>query len=134
MYQFRGYSNPETTEVIGQGNQEMLWLVIYDHQKTIEAAPGYRLIKVCPVDELDELFVEVQASTSIISTIGVSLSVPRLLKFVETARDCGVSRICKLGEMSTPSLGGHHDGWFSLSSLLTWTDIDSLLIENVDLI
>ena len=57
--------------------------------------------------------------------VGVAAAPRELLELAEQLGRAGVTRICALGQMTSPEAGWHHDGRFSLLDLVTMVDIDS---------
>jgi hypothetical protein len=60
-----------------------------------------------------------------LQTVGLATNPESLLAISESLAHSGVTRICAIGEMTSPSAGWHHDGRFSLLDLVTMVDIES---------
>ncbi|MDP3311271.1 MAG: acyl-CoA reductase, partial [Polaromonas sp.] len=60
-----------------------------------------------------------------LQTEGVADAPRDLFELAEQLGRAGVTRICALGQMTSPEAGWHHDGRFSLLDLVQMVDIDS---------
>lgn len=122
-YQFREYSNPDKTKLFAP--DDLRWMVAFDSENGLVPGPGYRIVKVHPVNNWTEVLAPIRNVQPLVSTVGVSAEAPALTELAEALGAIGVSRICRVGRMQNPSLGWRNDGWLNLSALLRWTDLET---------
>ena len=58
-------------------------------------------------------------------TAGLATDPETLLQLGGALAQAGVTRICAIGEMTSPAAGWHHDGRFNLLDLVNMVDIES---------
>ncbi|WP_051476558.1 acyl-CoA reductase [Arthrobacter sp. Br18] len=122
-YEFRAY-NDDTIELFtsdtGTG-----WTVIYEEEpERFEASPLNRLLRVHPVDGMDDVERLAAPVRRYLQTAGVACSPDRLDDWAQALGRCGVDRICAVGQMPEPAAGWHHDGRGNLTALVRWVDIE----------
>lgn len=86
------------------------WTIIIDPTARCEPASLPRVIRITPVDQLEDILVWLQPWKGQLSTVGVSLSPARLARLTPGLSALGVWRYCPLGQMQRPSLLEGHDG------------------------
>ncbi|RZJ10406.1 MAG: acyl-CoA reductase [Haliea sp.] len=114
--------SPGGPQVAGEGD----WTVVYNNALQ-PLAPGAlnRTVRVVAVDRLAEVMPLLVPHRAFLQTVGVAAAPRELLELAEQLGRAGVTRICALGQMTSPEAGWHHDGRFSLLDLVTMVDIDS---------
>lgn len=122
-YEFRAYDD-ETIELFtsdtGTG-----WTVIYEEEpERFEPSPLNRLLRVHPVDGMDDVERLATPVRRHLQTAGVACSPDRLDGWAEVLGRLGVDRICAVGQMPQPAAGWHHDGRGNLTALVRWVDIE----------
>jgi hypothetical protein len=100
-----------------EGNLD--WTVVVRNEVRIEAGPGCGFVEVLPSQDL-ALFEEWRGK---ISAVSITSDVcPE--KLWEQLASCGVSRVCRMGELQNPPLLWRHDGQPRLSPLVRWIACD----------
>ena len=121
-YEFREMENDDVQLFASAPGTD--WTVILDPEATFQASCLNRTIRICPVQDLDEVESLVIPIKPYLQTVGYALDQRRALSFAERLGRLGVVRFCPLGSMTYPPVHWHHDGRFNLVDLLQWTDID----------
>ena len=113
-----------SVQVLGQ--LQDAWHVIY-HDRSIALQPSAlnRCIQVVAIDALQDVVPLIAPCRSLLQTAGVALAPEALLGFAQTLGQAGVTRVCGLGEMTSPLAGWHHDGRFSLLDLVRMVEVDA---------
>jgi len=109
-------------DVAGDG----AWTVVYNN--TLQPlAPGAlnRTVRVVAVDQLADVIPLLEGHRAFLQTVGVAAAPRELFELAEQLGRAGVTRICALGQMTSPEAGWHHDGRFSLLDLVQMVDIES---------
>jgi len=114
--------SPGGAEVAGEGD----WTVVYNPSLQ-PLAPGAlnRSVRVVAVDQLIDVIPLLAPHRAFLQTVGVAAAPRELFELAEQLGRAGVTRICALGQMTSPEAGWHHDGRFSLLDLVQMVDIDS---------
>ena len=122
-YEFRAYDD-ETIELFTSGAGTG-WTVIYEEEpERFEPSPLNRLLRVHPVEGIDDVERLAAPVRRHLQTAGVACSPDRLDGWAETLGRLGVDRICAIGQMPQPAAGWHHDGRGNLTALVRWVDIE----------
>ncbi len=100
------------------------WTVIYEDDETFIPSCLNRVVRVKPLADIGEVPNLVRPISPYLQTVGTALSRQRRDCLAAALAPLGVCRVCSVGEMPHPPLSWHHDGGFSLLSLLTWTSIE----------
>lgn len=110
------------TEWLGGADRD--WTVVYE--ETAELLPSClnRTIRVIAVDDLQQVPALLSASREYLQTVSLAVAPERLFLLGDQLARAGVTRICGLGEMTSPEAGWHHDGRFNLSDLVKMVDLD----------
>ena len=114
--------SPGGPDVAGEGD----WTVVYN--ASLQAlAPGAlnRSVRVVAVDQLADAIPLLAPHRAFLQTVGVAAAPRELFEIAEQLGRAGVTRICALGQMTSPEAGWHHDGRFSLLDMVQMVDIDS---------
>ncbi|MGQ2978300.1 MAG: acyl-CoA reductase [Polaromonas sp.] len=113
--------SPGGPQLAGEG----AWTVVYNNALQ-PLAPGAlnRTVRVVAVDQLTDVMPLLAPHRAFLQTVGVAASPRELFALAEQLGRAGVTRICALGQMSSPEAGWHHDGRFSLLDLVQMVDID----------
>lgn len=116
--------NSPNIQVLGDKNDD--YVVIYsDTALPLQPSPLNRCVTVAAVHSLEDTLSFLSEKRMYLQTVGVATNPESLLAISESLAHCGVTRICAIGEMTSPSAGWHHDGRFSLLDLVTMVDIES---------
>lgn len=113
-------------EIIYPDNTD--WTVIYDGDKKFEPSCSYRVVRVKPVKDMEEVIECVEPIKQYLQTVGVALSKERKLKFANQLGKLGANRICELENMGFPQVGPH-DGYLPIRRLLEGHGVKYVTIE-----
>lgn len=122
-WKFRAATEPGVFFWESPGNLD--WVVIHDPSPALVANPLHGTILIKPMGSDPELVL--LPVRRFISTIGLSAVNP---ESVNLAVRAGAQRICQIGEMQSPALTWHHDGWPALSSFVRYVDVEGLQQES----
>ena len=113
--------SPGGPQIAGEGD----WTVVYNNDLQ-PLAPGAlnRTVRVVAVDQLADVMPLLEPHRAFLQTVGVAATPRELFELAEQLGRAGVTRICALGQMSSPEAGWHHDGRCSLLDLVQVVDID----------
>lgn len=100
------------------------WTVIYEGNKEFVPTMGNRVIRVKPIDNIDEVKDLVKPISKYLQSIGVALPEDKLYKFSDEMGKLGAARITPIGQMPAPQQGIPHDGSYGLRDLLRWVAIE----------
>ena len=100
------------------------WAVLYDPDPAFSASCLNRTVWVKPLRDLEDLPRLVEPVRRYVQTAGIAATEARLGVAAEILANCGVDRICPLGQMGDPPATWHHDGRFNLLDLLRFTDLE----------
>ena len=120
----------EFGELAGKGHrlfssgQTTAWSVIYDPDVPFSPSCLNRLVRIKPIDSLDEVAALVAPLGELLQTVGVAASRPRLAKLAEQLGRLGASLIAPLASIPWPPPHWHHDGRPPLTDLVRWCDIE----------
>lgn len=107
------------------GDETGSWTVSF-HMAESNLMPSSlnRAIRVVGVERLADVPAMIAPFKSLLQTVGIAAAPEHLFQLADALGNVGVTRICALGDMTTPEAGWHHDGRFNLSDLVTITEID----------
>ncbi|MBI3292026.1 MAG: hypothetical protein HYZ73_04365 [Elusimicrobia bacterium] len=88
----------------------LAWTVIVDPRLLVEPTPLPRVIRINPVDHLEDVVAQFLPWKGHLSTVGISVSRRRVQTLMPVLSTLGVWRFCPLGRMQRPSLLESHDG------------------------
>jgi cytochrome c551/c552 len=129
--EFESFSNDDVE--LFTSEQGTSWTVIYrEKQDEFPLSVLNRLVTVVPIDHVDEIRNKVDDVKHFIQTVGVACPPQSFQSLIHILGECGVNRICFLGEMSQPEPGWHHDGRFNLGDLIYWCDVESSIESTMD--
>lgn len=113
---------PGGPQIAGEGD----WTVVYSTELQ-PLAPGAlnRTVSVVAVDQLADVMALLTPHRAFLQTVGVAATPRELFDLAEQLGRAGVTRICALGQMTSPEAGWHHDGRFSLLDMVHMVDIES---------
>lgn len=114
--------SPGGPQVAGEGD----WTVVYNNE--VQAlSPGAlnRTVRVVAVDQLADVMPLLEPHRAFLQTVGVAAAPRELFELAEQLGRAGVTRICALGQMTSPEAGWHHDGRCSLLDMVQMVDIDN---------
>jgi len=100
------------------------WTVIYEGSKEFVPTCGNRVIRVKPIDNIDEVKDLVKPISKYLQSIGVALPEDKIYKFSDEMGKLGAARITPIGQMPAPQQGIPHDGSYGLRDLLRWACIE----------
>ena len=102
------------------------WTVVHTDDAEGLAPSGLnRTVKIVAVDRLDDAVPRIAPFRAFLQTAGIAAPPEELYRLAALLGDAGVTRICALGQMTSPEAGWHHDGRFNLLDLVTMVEIDS---------
>lgn len=120
FYEVRSGSSPDTK--LWQSADSTAWTVIFEKDPRFQLSCLNRFIYVKEVADLTQALQGTDAVRGKISTVGIAATEDKTQMLANQLAQWGVTRICPLGQMQTPSLLWRHDGRPSLEDLVTWTD------------
>lgn len=106
------------------GDRDRGWTVVYEEASELIPSCLNRTIRVIAVDDLEQVQKMLQTSRDYLQTVSVAVAPKRLFQLADPLCKAGVTRICALGEMTSPEAGWHHDGRFNLLDLVKMVDLD----------
>lgn len=77
------------------------------------------------VDHWADVIPLIAPHRALLQTVGVAAAPRELFEIAEQLGRAGVTRICALGQMTSPEAGWHHDGRCSLLDLVQMVDIEA---------
>ncbi|MDP9428021.1 MAG: acyl-CoA reductase [Actinomycetota bacterium] len=123
-YEFRSYDADSGVQVISSAHGNA-WTVLFEERpERFEPSVLNRLVRVHPVDGIEDVVPQLQPLRRYLQTAGVACAPERLDAWASLLGRCGADRICAVGQMPQPAAGWHHDGLGSLASLVRWTDVE----------
>lgn len=123
-FELRAYE-PDAGVGLLRSSHGSAWTVLYEESpERFELSPLNRVVRVHPVDGIGEVGELLRPIRRHLQTAGVACSPERLDAWAAVLGDCGVDRICAIGQMPEPAAGWHHDGRGSLAALVRWVDIE----------
>jgi hypothetical protein len=100
--------------------------VVYtDQPQALIPGPLNRCVLVAAVDALEDVMALIAPQRDFLQTVGLAVSPEEMLHLGEQLGQAGVTRICAVGQMTSPEAGWHHDGRFSLLDLVRMVDIEA---------
>jgi Acyl-CoA reductase (LuxC) len=115
--------DPQVTLI---GRPEHGWSVAF-HDQPLVLGPGplHRCVQVVAIDTLDDLPQWLAPRRRHLQTAGLAVAPERLQALALHLAECGVTRVCALGQMPLPSPGWHNDGRPSLLDLVNLVDLET---------
>lgn len=108
------------------GDKKDAFVVVYsDVPVSLNPSPLNRCVTVVAVDSLLDVMPLLKDQRSYLQTVGLATDPETLLALGDALAQAGVTRICAIGEMTSPAAGWHHDGRFSLADLVNMVDIEA---------
>lgn len=108
------------------GDKQDAFVVVYsDTPLPLNPSPLNRCVTVVAVDSLLDVIPLLKDQRPYLQTTGLATDPEKLLQLGEALALAGVTRICAIGEMTSPAAGWHHDGRFSLADLVNMVDIET---------
>jgi len=98
--------------------------VITMNSKEFPVSPLNRLIHLVPFDGDEEIFNIISPLKGYFQNVSLNVRGDELEMWAERLAKLGVSRICRAGEMPTPSMMWHHDGIGALSAMVRYCDME----------
>lgn len=122
-YEFRTYDDEAVELFTSEAGTS--WTVVYeDAPARFEPSPLNRLLRIHPVNGMDDVERLAAPVRQHLQTVGVACPPQRLAAWADTLGRCGADRICAVGQMPAPAPGWHHDGRGNLTALVRWVDIE----------
>jgi hypothetical protein len=100
------------------------WTVIYDPDPSFAGSCLNRVVRVKPVQRLENIGGLIAPVGEYLQTVGVAVDPERLLRLAATLGRLGVSRVVPFGRMAWPPPAWHHDGRPPLRDLVRWCDVE----------
>lgn len=119
--EFQALGGEETRLYASAGTE---YTVIYEKDPRFTASCLNRVIRVKPLDRLEDAMPEVRPFARYLQTVGVATTAERKATLAEALGRIGVSRITGLEGMAWPPPSWHHDGQEPLRGWIRWTDLD----------
>ena len=108
------------------GDKKDAFVVVYsDVPVSLNPSPLNRCVTVVAVDSLLDVMPLLKDQRSYLQTVGLATDPETLLALGDALAQAGITRICAIGEMTSPAAGWHHDGRFSLADLVNMVDIEA---------
>lgn len=108
------------------GEESGAWSVSYQSEdQSFLASSLNRTIRVVSVQALADVTAIVRPFKTLLQTAAIAAPPTELFSLAAALGAVGVTRICALGDMTTPEAGWHHDGRFNLLDLIAITEIDA---------
>jgi hypothetical protein len=130
MAEAGGIATWRNAEEMMQGGQVFgeaagAWSVSYQSNNTAFIPSGLnRTIRVVSIDALADVPAIVAPYKALLQTVGIAAAPKDLFRLAAALGAVGVTRICAVGDMTSPEAGWHHDGRFNLLDLIAITEID----------
>ena len=114
------------SDVTRIGQPADAWSVAF-HAQPLPLAPGplHRCVQVVAVDTLQALPRWLRERRRHLQTAGLAVAPERLQPLALQLAECGVTRLCALGQMPLPAPGWHNDGRPSLLDLVNLVDLEA---------
>jgi hypothetical protein len=107
------------------GEEAGAWTVSYQSEEdSFRPSALNRTIRVVAVRALADVPAIVAPFKNLLQTVGIAAPPKDLFSLATALGAAGVTRICAVGDMTTPEAGWHHDGRFNLLDLVKITEID----------
>ena len=115
--------DPQVTLI---GQPEHGWSVAV-HAQPLALGPGplHRCVQVVALDALEDLPQCLVHRREHLQTAGLAVAPERLQPLALQLAECGVTRVCALGQMPLPAPGWHNDGRPSLLDLVSLVDLEA---------
>jgi len=106
-------------------SRDTAFTVIYEENAPFTVSCLNRVVRVVPVDAVDDVERELRPVARYLQTVGVAgVSGARLTSLAERLARAGASRITTFENVPWPPAEWHHDGGEPLRSLLRWVDLE----------
>ena len=113
---------PSVRVLTGDGTR---WTVIYDSDPAFVPSCLNRLVRIHPVDGLDEAVDRLAPVGRYLQSVAVAAPDPTRRRLVDRLARVGVTRITTFDRLPWPPPDWHHDGQEPLRELLRWVDLES---------
>lgn len=100
------------------------YTVIYDPEPSLELSCLNRLVRVKPLDRLEEVVERLGTLRGMVQTVAVAGAGGRLAGLAELLGRSGVSRVTNFERMPWPPPEWRHDGGEPLRELVRWTELE----------
>lgn len=122
-YEFKTFADDDVALYTSKSGTD--WTVILDTDPTFEASCNNRVVRIKPVDNLEQVLELVAPHKRFLQTVGVALTKEQLVAIAGRLGRLGANRVCAIGSMGQPPFSWHHDGHFNFTEFLRWVDIDA---------
>lgn len=129
--EFRSFQDERTECLASRGDSA--WTVVYREESDFPISPLNRFVSVIPIHDITEISAKILPLKSYVQTAGIACPPQKFRKWLELLGECGVNRVCAIGEMPRPQSGWHHDGRLNLAELVRWCDVESSAEQQIDL-
>lgn len=100
------------------------WSVVYDPRPDFTASCLNRVVRVKPVERLEDVAGLVAPFAPVLQTVGVAAAPDEVRALALALGRAGASRFAPLGRMAWPPPWWHHDGRPPLRDLVRWVDLE----------
>lgn len=115
--------DPQVTLI---GQPEHGWSVAFhDQPQPLGPGPLHRCVQVVAIEALGDLPQWLAPRRRHLQTAGLAVAPERLQALALQLAECGVTRVCALGDMPLPAAGWHNDGRPSLLDLVNLVDLEA---------
>jgi len=98
--------------------------VITLNSKEFPVSPLNRLIHIVPFECPEDVFNIISPLNGYFQNVSLNVRSGEYMAWADRFSKLGVSRICRAGEMPTPSMMWHHDGICALSAMVGYCDME----------
>ena len=113
---------PATRVLAGAGTR---WTVIYDEDPAFVPSCLNRLVRVHPIDDLDEATDLLAPAGRLLQSVAMAAPEPRRLALADALARIGATRITTFDRLPWPEPTWHHDGGEPLRELVRWVDVEA---------
>ena len=120
FYEVRAAHSPDTRHWCSKDSTA--WTVVFETDPRFQLSCLNRFIYVKAVKDLTEALQSAESVRGKVSTVGLAAAEDKAQELMSELARWGVTRVCPLGRMQSPSLAWRHDGRPALGDVITWTD------------
>lgn len=113
---------PATRVLAGAGTR---WTVIYDEDPAFVPSCLNRLVRVHPIDDLEETTDLLAPAGRLLQSVAMAAPEPRRLALADALARVGATRVTTFARLPWPAPTWHHDGAEPLRELVRWVDVEA---------